>query len=35
MKPVKLLTIMIIVFASGANAQKTSTYLFGQNHWME
>jgi len=26
---------MIMVFASGANAQKISPWLFGQNHWMD
>ena len=35
MKIVKLLVIMIIAFAAGANAQKISPYLFGQNYWMD
>lgn len=35
MKIVKLLIILIIVFASEANAQKISPNLFGQNHWMD
>ena len=35
MKTFKLLIIMIVLFAAGANAQKISPYLFGQNHWMD
>ena len=34
MRTAKLL-IILIVFASGANAQKISPWLFGQNHWMD
>jgi len=35
MKSIKLLIVLIIMFAQGANGQKISPYLFGQNHWME
>jgi hypothetical protein len=35
MKAVILLVIIIIAFNTGANAQKISPNLFGQNHWMD
>jgi hypothetical protein len=35
MKNFMLLVIMLIAINVGANGQKMSPYLFGQNHWME
>jgi hypothetical protein len=35
MKTFKLLAIITFLFVTGANAQKISPQLFGQNHWLE
>lgn len=35
MQKVKVFIVFIFLFTLGANAQKISPYLFGQNHWMD